>query len=114
MKTPAEYRDTHGVFIDHKKDYDAVSYIVVDVLPFLRKRPWDELALAFVSCLEPTMIRVTTGTIKLDARSGRVTVYVDEKNIIQKIERECTVWLPEGVEHGYHLEQLIGFLNRGA
>jgi hypothetical protein len=108
MKSPEEYRSTHLVPVS-EADYDNVGYVVIEVLPFLKGRPWDEVALAFVTTLHPASIRVTEGTIKLDARVDRVTVYVDKENVIQGIEQECLVWLPESVEDGDALEKRVGF-----
>lgn len=99
-----KYFSSHAV----KPEFKGVfGYCSLPVLPFLVGRRWDDVGLAFVSSLEPTAIRVTDGVITTDAMTGRVTVMVNEDFIIQSIEKECNVWLPDGVEHGHALCQLV-------
>jgi len=77
----------------------------IPVLEFLKGLEWDSTALGFVHALRPNMIRVITpGTaLTVDSQRWRVTVVVDEKNIIQEIKQEVQVWLPDDVEDGYGL-----------
>ncbi len=79
------------------------GFYSVKALEFLNGRPWDDIALGFVHGLRPCAIRVVRGEEKTDARTWRVTVYVDDKNIITGIRQEVEVWLPEGVQHGADL-----------
>lgn len=63
----------------------------IPVLQFLRGKPWDSLALRFVSGLRPSFIRVTNGWVTTDAHPWRVTVGLDEtgdkiRDITQEME----------------------------
>lgn len=83
------------------------SYTSIDVLPFLKGRPWDDVSLAYVSGLRPSYIRVVHGAMHCDARVWRVTVYLDDKDLITDISQEVMVWLPEGVRHGSALSAAL-------
>lgn len=106
----------------HAKDYengngapyepiDHRSFLSIRVLEFLNGRPWDDLALNLVHSLRPSSIRVTTGEVKCDARTWRVTVYVSKDNIIQKIRQEVEVGLLGDLKNGSDLDGK--FLDRG-
>ena len=45
-----------------------------------------------------------TGGLKLDAYRGRVTVFVNDDDIIQSIEMEIEVGLPDGIKNGNELD----------
>jgi hypothetical protein len=92
-----DYRTHHA---EKYEKPDRVGFMSLSVLEFLKGREWDEIALAYVHSLRPTAIRVTTGMMTCDGYSWRVTVIVDEENIIESIEQEVSVGLPEGVAHG--------------
>lgn len=81
----------------------------IEVLSFLKGKKWDEIALAYVNAVRPSCIRVTTGMCTLDGRTWRVTVIVDENDIIKKITQEVEVGLPEGISHGEHLSYALQF-----
>jgi len=91
---------THHIQHYEKDAFAAHSYLAIKVLEFLKDKPWDDVALAFVHGLRPSGIRVTKGECTCDSRTWRVTVFIDENNIIEKIEQEVEVGLPEGVKHG--------------
>lgn len=80
----------------------------IEVLQFLKGREWDQLTLAYVHGLNPTWIRVVSGGTQMDAQRGRVTVYINKTGHIRKIEQEIEVLLPKGVNHGHHLDTIIG------
>lgn len=104
-KKPEDYYSTH--LVEYGKP-DCTGYLSIDVLPFLKGKPWDSVALAYVHSLRPSSIRVTTGLIKLDARSWRVTIYVEEDNItIRNIEQEVEVGLPAPLSSGAHLQMAL-------
>jgi hypothetical protein len=86
-----------------------LGYTSVDVLPLLTGKPWDEVALAFVHSLRPSCIRVIkhNHAETTDARTWRVTVYLDEKELIESISQEVQVGLPEGVQHGHALSHAL-------
>jgi len=77
-----------------------IGWNCIEVLEFLKGKPYDKVALAFIHALRPSCIRVTTGTIKLNAHTWRVTVYIDDNNIIKEIEQEVEVALPDHVDSG--------------
>lgn len=112
MKKPEDYKVYHHVRVTEEDRNQRSSLVCIEVLQFLKGHPWNEIALAFVTALEPTAIRVTTDWITADSCCGRITIYVDESNNIKAIERECRVWLPEGAQHGYDLSASIHFKNR--
>lgn len=100
------------------KPFDRLGYTTIQPLMFLHGRPWDEIALGYCHALRPTHIRVVRGGVQLDAQHWRVTVYVrpgnknPEANIIERIEQEVEVGLPEGIEGGgYALDAKILFHN---
>jgi hypothetical protein len=82
---------------------DSQSYVSIIVLDFLNGKPFDDIAKAYISGLNPTSVRIIYDSEHLDARTGRVTVYLDDNDIIEKISQEITVHLPESVRHGGHL-----------
>lgn len=107
MKTPKDY------YTDHLVPYEepiSRGYLCLPVLEYLKGKLWDDIALSFVHSLQPTSIRVTRGAQILDARLWRVTVIIDEDDIIQEITQEVEVGLPDYVLHGQHL---ITILNSG-
>lgn len=83
---------------------DSYSYANVCVLPELYGKVWNDIALAYVLSLEPTAIRVSTGMVTLDSRTGRITVIVDEADVIQSIDKEVRIPLPDGVKNAYDLK----------
>lgn len=106
VKHAKDYYSTHMVEYTPPSNRGSLS---VEVLDFLKGKPWDDVALAYVHSLRPTSIRVTTGTVKLDARTWRVTVIVDDKDIIESITQEVEVGLPEGVAHGEALDAALEY-----
>jgi hypothetical protein len=94
---PADYIDPcgHGFIPSTRR-----GYLSVPVLPNLTGHPWDEITLAYVQGLRPSMVRVVRGEETTDAWLWRVTVYLDDRQLIRSIEQEVEVGLPPGVEHG--------------
>jgi hypothetical protein len=100
MKIPDYFIDTQG------KRYEQPAsrgYGYIDVLSFLIGRPWNEIALAYVHAVRPSSIRVIKGEETTDSQVWRVSVYIDHKNIIEKIKQEVEVALPNGICSGYEL-----------
>ncbi len=106
MKTAKDYYSDHMVAFE---EFPCTSGLTIHPLDLLIGKPWDDLALGYVHAINPTSIRVTTGGIKLDASLGRVTVVVDDNNIITGLSQEVTVGLPEGVEHGEAMGHALAF-----
>ena len=92
-----DYHSTHMVAYEQPSHR---CYTSVEVLPFLKGMKWDERALAFVHSVRPTSIRVTTGEEKTDARCWRVTVFVDDADVIQEIRQEVEVGMAPGWRYG--------------
>lgn len=93
-------------YTNHLIEYErpnSISWTSIEVLPFLKGREWDQVALNFVHSLRPSSIRVTDGWMTLDSRSWRVTVVVDDNNIIQSIEQEVEVGC-EGFENASEMK----------
>jgi len=99
-----DYHSTHMVTYESP---EAISSDVLEVLPFLKGRSWDQLALNYVHSLQPSSIRVTRGECKTDWRSWRVTVFVNEHDVILKIEQEADVGCI-GYASGYDMHLMSG------
>lgn len=98
-----DFYTKHLVAYDRENSFDARSSIDIAVLDVLTGKPWDDIALAYVHALRPSSIRVTKGEMTLDCNRWRVTVVIDDDNIIKEITQEVEVGLPDGIEHGEHL-----------
>lgn len=102
MKT--DYHSKQGIMVeDFYDEFDHSSYITVPICHWLIETPWNDEALAYVWAFQPTCIRVTTGRVTLDAWHGRVTVVVDDHDIIQYVEMEVHIPLPDGFNYGADL-----------
>ena len=82
----------------------SIGWTTIEVLPFLRGLAYDDLARSYVHALRPSEVRVSTGLLKSDAITWRVTVMVDDANTIAEITQEVEVALPSGVAHGHALD----------
>ncbi len=90
------YRDTLGI-MPIFTGADGYCQPNIPVLDGLYGKPWDDLALAFVSTLRPSFIRVTTGDIKTDSRLWRVTVWLEpDGRTIQSIDQEVLAYGSDG------------------
>jgi len=98
----------HFCAVEYTPESEDRGWALIPVLQFLTGKPWDEVALAYVHALRPTSIRVVGDSEQsCDARTWRVTVYVDNKDIIENIEQEIEVWLPHKVAHGAALNEAL-------
>ena len=86
MKVAKDYYGLGGSTFEEFAGYGNRS---MNVLPQLIGRKWDNCALAWVHTLRPSKIRVSTGELYCDAHMWRVTIIVDENDIIQSIMQEC-------------------------
>lgn len=101
-----DYRHPQGVKYAH------MPRSVMPCLPvcsYLIGAQWDELALAAVSTLRPSSIRVTgpTDSQTCDGSMWRVSVYVDSNNTILGIEQEMIADVPDHIEHGHALRMKL-------
>jgi len=99
----------HLVDYDKNEVFPYRGYTSIRILEFLDGKRWDDIALAYVHAVRPSCIRVTTGTITLDAHTWRVTVVVDDNNIIEKITQEVEVGLPERTTCGESLRVALKY-----
>jgi len=81
----------------------STSYAVIKVLPVLTGKVFDMKALDLIHSLRPSILRVTSGEIKCDSRLWRVTITVDNSNVIKDIVQEVEVGCDSGFEHGHAL-----------
>ena len=98
-----QYKVYHHLEFD-KKDFPSHSYCKIRVLEFLNGKPWNNMAANYLMALRPSYVRVTKGEITLDSCLWRVTVYIDNNNIIEYIEQEVEAGLI-GIVNGSHLYQ---------
>ena len=105
-KTAIEYRGPNN---REFKSYDRMGYLVLDVLPILIGKKWNDYALGIVHAARPTSIRVATisESVVCDYRPWRITVHINDEDIITSVKQECEVGLPDGVEHGSRLRESL-------
>lgn len=84
----------------------------VPVFGWLWGEPYNEVARGFIHSLRPSSVRLARSSITCDSQIWRVTVWLDENDLIKRIEQEVEVELPLGIENGHELEQ--AFLNQGS
>ncbi len=82
------------------------SFTSVGVLPELIGKPWNDITMCYVLSLEPSAIRVSTGMVTLDGCTGRITVIIDDNNIIKDITREVRIPVPDDM-FAYDLGQAL-------
>jgi hypothetical protein len=98
LKTDADkYRDLQGV--DYQES-TVEGYTVLPVLPDLWGMPLNDLVMAYVASLRPSCVRVSRGTVTLNARKWRVTIFVDAEDKVERIEQEVGVGYGSGDEVG--------------
>lgn len=81
------------------------GYTTVDVLPELIGLPLSDLVYAWLMSLRPSSIRITRGEVHCDARPWRVTVTVDENDVVTAISQEVCVWGGCGADLGAMLRE---------
>ena len=97
-----EFYSHHGEIYERNR-VPRRGYSTIEVLEFLKGRQWDDIALAYVHSLRPSSIRVTKGECTCDHSLWRVTVFIDNDNVIESIEQSVEVALPDGIEDAYNL-----------
>ncbi len=89
MKAPEDYITDHAEAVNKPS---RVGYISVPIAEFLVGRPWNEEALQYMHCFQPSAIRVSDGWLTCDGYSRRITVITDpDTKLITKITQEVTV-----------------------
>jgi hypothetical protein len=89
------------------KYFTKYGYTSIDCLEFLKGQPYDELAMGYVQSLRPSMVRICKDRATLDMRQWRVTIWLDEKSNIKRIEQEVHVGLPDGIANAHELYQVF-------
>lgn len=79
------------IAIDKDAKAPCLCFGSIPILDFLRGQPWDDIAHSLVMAFKPRGIRVSTGMLTCDSVRGRVTVIVDDDNIINSISMEVAV-----------------------
>ena len=83
------------------------AYMVLEMLPWLKGKTWNNTSWGVVQGLRPSSVRVTTGEIKCDARYWRVTVYLEEDEVtIRKVTQEVVV-KTHGINHGHNVQLFL-------
>ena len=95
-KLPSE-----GIYDEFKYERPQRTGIAsLEVLPELEGIPWGAMAKNFIHSLRPEVIRVVSDGTRLDVCPWRVTVWVNQDMIIQKITQEVEVGLEGNYLHG--------------
>lgn len=100
---PEDFKSYHRVTPKKENSY---SWTSVGVLPELLGKPWNEITMCYVLSLEPTSIRVSAGVVTLDGSTGRITVIVDDSNIINEIYKEVRIPVPSDM-NAYDLRKQL-------
>lgn len=97
----------------HKKPLkeNNYSYTKIEVLSELIGVKWCYITMCYVLSLEPLTIRVSNGAVTADACRNRITVIIDNNDIITKIYKEVSIPCPDGM-CGYDLENLLNRLKK--
>ncbi len=84
--------------------FDRLGFTVIQPVPFLHGKKWNEIALGYIHALRPSWVRVVNGGTQMDAQDWRVTVDLEDDNeTIRQITQEVQVGLPDGITHGHAL-----------
>lgn len=94
----ADSADKKFLSFNHDWNTTAHGCTVIRALDFLNGQPFDNLAIAYIHALRPSMIRVSTGEVTTDGWMWRVTVMLKEDNLIDYICQEVAVGFASGYE----------------
>jgi hypothetical protein len=92
-----KYRDTQGVAFEPPPES---GYAVIEVLQHLKGLPLCDMVMAHVRGLRPSSVRVTSGFMTADAETWRVTITVDDNDVVTKIEQEIEISYGSGRDVG--------------
>jgi hypothetical protein len=67
-----------------------MCYTTIPVLPFLTGKKLNNMIYNFLQCCRPSCVRIVKQNegMHADSRSWRITIYIDENNMIKSIEQE--------------------------
>lgn len=103
---PEDFKVYHHAIPKNENRYSRAS---VEVLPELIGKPWNDITMCYVLSLEPSAIRVSDGCVTLDGHTGRITVFVDSDNKIEKISKEVKIPIPDDMD-AYDLRVIMNNL----
>lgn len=89
-----KYKTSSASCIDNN-DFSGKCWSIYRILPELTGSKVNIGTIALVKALGATLVRITTGCITCDSRSGRATIYVDTNDLIKKIEMELLIQIPK-------------------
>jgi hypothetical protein len=75
----------------YTEPHNGAGWTDIEVLPQLRGRPLDNLALAWLHAVRPSAIRVSRGVTCTDMRTWRVTVHLGPDDRIERVTQEVAV-----------------------
>jgi hypothetical protein len=70
---------------------DEISWSTIEPLKFLYGKVWGQPILNYIHSLRPSCIRVTKGGVKLDSKTWRVTVVLNDDDTVREIYQEVEV-----------------------
>jgi hypothetical protein len=85
------------------KEIQSGGYSSIEVLPELKGLKLSDLVLGWLAAVRPSAIRITRGDFNADWRPWRVSITVDENDIITGISQEVVV----AYGCGYDMDQLL-------
>jgi hypothetical protein len=106
---PKSFIGASGTVPPPESEWSHRSGTSIQVLDFLKGKPWDEIALAYCMALRPTKIRVSKNGVHMDSQSGRITVWLAKGDKISSIDMEVSVPLPPGIRHGAALDDAANY-----
>jgi hypothetical protein len=102
----ARYFSKHGVAFENPRG--AVGSTSLDVCPGLIGKPWNNAAVNLLVSLRPSMVRVIrpNQAQTADSYRWRVTVALDDQNLIRAVRQEVDVGL-QGFRNGWDVSQWL-------
>lgn len=89
------YIGGHGTPYDHGWP---VGHTTINVLQFLYGLPFDNLVMAYVHALRPSMIRASRGEVTTDSFPWRVTILLTQDDKVWSISQEVEVAYASGFD----------------
>lgn len=107
MKQFFEKLSPYSIPYNGKEVFQSVGFTAMEILPELKGKQWNPIALGFVHGFKPNRITITTGEITCDGDTDRATVYVNKDMTIKKITLGIAVGLPQGIKHASDLHNAL-------
>jgi len=87
--------------IDYKSP-DILGFTEIEILQFLYGTQMDNTVISWCHAFNPSSIRIHYGCITCDASIGRISIVLNENDIVKSIEQEVIV----GGMAGWELEKI--------